>query len=470
MRKIVILLIVILLLTPNVYSQRLYVTDQSLIDKVYPGGTGVFELSVRNNQNVADTFFVTPDEFSVAPFSDIFENIDIEEGTLQIKANSVEKTLVRVRLREDIKPDKSYRTFVRIRSSSNPNHKTDHDLIVSVIPPEQLVEITSNILDEIVPGRKSSINIELKNKINVILEDVIILIESELFKEELKLKLFPYQETIKTIEFEIPPITSPGDYTLIITATQENKLRGSFVKDFKIIRNPNINEKSEKDSGFLTSTINLVKSNNGNLKVKEAFVVELNGFKRMFTTYNIDPDKIDNGNVEWNFELQPGESFNITAETDYRSIFIFIIVLLVFSIVVYYLYGKKVSVKKAVFKVKDDKGGISEIKVLLHIKNRLTNLKDVEIIDIAPNLVKPKHEFGTLKPAKMQRGGRGIRMLWTLKELLDGEERVISYEIESQLHIVGKLVLPRAKVRYKRKGKIVEVYSNKLTYFSTKER
>ena len=363
MRKIVILLIVILLLTPNVYSQRLYVTDQSLIDKVYPGGTGVFELSVRNNQNVADTFFVTPDEFSVAPFSDIFENIDIEEGTLQIKANSVEKTLVRVRLREDIKPDKSYRTFVRIRSSSNPNHKTDHDLIVSVIPPEQLVEITSNILDEIVPGRISSINIELKNKINVILEDVIILIESELFKEELKLKLFPYQETIKTIEFEIPPITSPGDYTLIITATQENKLRGSFVKDFKIIRNPNINEKSEKDSGFLTSTINLVKSNNGNLKVKEAFVVELNGFKRMFTTYNIDPDKIDNGNVEWNFELQPGESFNITAETDYRSIFIFIIVLLVFSIVVYYLYGKKVSVKKAVFKVLNDLWKHPDIKI-----------------------------------------------------------------------------------------------------------
>jgi hypothetical protein len=304
----------------------------------------------------------------------------------------------------------------------------------------------------------------------VILEDVIILIESELFKEELKLKLFPYQEATKTIEFEIPPTTSPGDYTLIITATQENKLRGSFVKDFKIIRNPNINEKSEKDSAFLTSTINLVKSNNGNLKVKETFIVELSSFKRMFTTYNIDPDKIENGNLEWNFELQPGDSFNITAETDYRSIFVFIIALLVFSAVIFYLYGKKVSVKKAVFKVKDDKGGISEIKVLLHIKNRLTNLKDVEIIDVAPNLVKPKHEFGTLKPAKMQRGSRGIIMLWTLKELLDGEARVISYEIESQLHIVGKLVLPRAKVRYKRKGKIVEVYSNKLTYFSTKER
>ncbi len=470
MKKLIFFLLFLLLIFHSVYAQRLFVTDNLLTEKVYPGSIAVFELNIRNNQNTQDTFLITPDEFSIAPFSDIFESIEIEKGQIQIKPNSVAKVLVRIRMFDDIKPGKNYKTFVKVASVRNPNLKVNHDLTVSVSSPEEVIYITTDLLDKVVPGRTLTINIDLKNKINLILDNVDIFVDSELFKKNIKLKLFPYQDTRQTVNFDIEPTASPEKYTLIVTATQKNKLIGSFVKDFEIIKNPNINERIIKDVGFLSSTINLVKSNNGNLVVKEAFTLEINAFKRLFTKYNVEPDKIEDGKVEWTFELKPGDSFTIKAETDYRALFVFILALLIFLAVMWYLYGKRVTIRKAIFKVKDEKGGVSEIKVLLHIKNRLTNLKDVEVLDVVPNFVKPRHEFGTLQPAKIQRGPRGIRILWNIPELLEGEERVLSYEIESQLHIIGKLVLPRAKVRYRRKNKVVEVSSNKLTFFSTKER
>ena len=470
MKRGLILVLLILLLIPSISAQRLFVTHDLLTEKVTPGGTAVFQLNVRNNQNVEDTFSITPDEFSIAPFSDIVENIEIDDGNLKISANSVGTTIVRIRLKEDLKPGRTYGTFVRVRSLSNPNLKIDHDLTISVVPPDEVIEIKSNIPDEVVPGRTLSINVDLRNKVNLIIDNIDISIDSELFSEKSTIKIFPYQDSTKTFEFEIPPATLPGTYTLIITATKANKLQGAYIKDFEIIKNPNINERTERDSGFLTNTVNLMKSNNGNLVVNEAFILEINGFKRMFTSYNIAPTRIQDNNVIWEFELVPGESYSVNATTDYRALFVLLIAFGIFLGVMWYLYGRRVTIRKAVFKVKDDKGGISEIKVLLHIKNRLTNLSDVEVVDVVPNFIRPKHEFGTLQPAKMQRGSRGIRMLWHLPELLEGEERVISYEIESQLHILGKLVLPKAKVRYKRKGKIVEVNSNKLTYFSSKEK
>ncbi|MBI2667865.1 hypothetical protein HYX17_03810 [Candidatus Woesearchaeota archaeon] len=472
MKRGIVLLIVLLLIIPSIFAaERVVVTDNVLTDKIYPGGTAVFELTIRNNQNVADTFLITPDEFAIAPFSDIFRNVEIGNNQVKISAGSQAKIKVNIIMLDDVKPGKNYKTFLRIRSLSNENLKIDYPLTVSVVSPEEVIFITANVPGKVVPGRTLKLNVEFKNRINVILNNVDIYLESELFKKTLNLKkLFPYQEATEIVEFNVHPTTTPGKYTLIITANQDNKLKGSFVKDFEIIKNPNINERIIKDAGFLTSTVNLVKSNNGNLVVNEAFILEIGKFKRLFTTYNKIPDKIQDNNVEWNFELAPGEEFNVTANTDYKALFIFIITFLVFLAIMWYLYGKRVTIRKAVFKVKDDRGGISEIKVLLHVKNRLGNLNDVEIIDIVPSFIKPKHDFGTLAPAKMQRGAKGVRLLWSLPEFLEGEERVISYEIESQLQLLGKLSLPRAKVRYKRKNRIVEVASNKLSFFSTKER
>ena len=79
MKRLIFVLLLILLISPSVSAQRLFVSHQLLTEKVYPGSVAVFELSIRNNQNVPDTFLITPDEFAVAPFSDIIDNIELEK-------------------------------------------------------------------------------------------------------------------------------------------------------------------------------------------------------------------------------------------------------------------------------------------------------------------------------------------------------------------------------------------------------
>ena len=83
MKRGLILVLLILLLIPSISAQRLFVTHDLLTEKVTPGGTAVFQLNVRNNQNVEDTFSITPDEFSIAPFSDIVENIEIDDDGIR---------------------------------------------------------------------------------------------------------------------------------------------------------------------------------------------------------------------------------------------------------------------------------------------------------------------------------------------------------------------------------------------------
>tara|TARA_Y100000310_G_scaffold186269_1_gene186378 strand:+ start:32391 stop:33758 length:1368 start_codon:yes stop_codon:yes gene_type:complete len=450
----------ILLSLNVVYGAQLEVSDQILTDNVYPGGVAVFEITIRNNRNVGDTFSITPDEFSVAPFSDIIESIEIDKYNVNVNANSVKTFQVRVTMREDIIPDRNYGTFINIVSSFNPSLKVKQDLTIGVVSPDELISISSDITDRIVPGKELSLNVFFKNKLNLILDEVDIVVDSELFNQEDKLKLFPYQDEQRNYNFEISPNTEPGVYSLIITTTQKNKLKGSYIKDFEIISNPNINERTEKDSRFLIQEIKVTKTNNGNLVVKEGVVVELSSFRRLFTNYNVAPTKIGD-KIEWSFNLEPGESLEIVALTNYKSLFIFVIVVLVVIGLIWYFHSRKVSIKKTIFKVRETEEG-SELKIMLHVKNRLTDLKDIEVIDILPNLIKPKHEFGTLKPAKIQKGVRGVRIVWNVESLLEGEERVISYVIQSKLEIFGKLALPKAIVRYKRKNRFVEVRSNRL--------
>ena len=77
-------------------------------------------------------------------------------------------------------------------------------------------------------------------------------------------------------------------------------------------------------------------------------------------------------------------------------------------------------------------------------------------------------EYGTIKPDKVQDGIKGKRLVWRINELARGEERIISYRIQTKMGIVGKLVLPATVVRYKRGNSAYEFRSNNIVFHSHK--
>ena len=112
-------------------------------------------------------------------------------------------------------------------------------------------------------------------------------------------------------------------------------------------------------------------------------------------------------------------------------------------------------------------GGISELKLVLNVKNRSKDpLKDIDVIDKVPHITNVEKELfiGTLQPYKVLRHEKkGTILKWKIDDLGVGEERVITYKIKSTLPILGSFSLEAAaaKYHYRKKGRIA--HSNSLS-------
>jgi hypothetical protein len=182
----------------------------------------------------------------------------------------------------------------------------------------------------------------------------------------------------------------------------------------------------------------------------------------------VEPSSEDNGIRSWFFSVEPGEDYVVTITIDYRPALVAILVLLLLGLIAYYVFTKRVSMKKEVFKLKYSTEGLSDFKVLLHVKNNSTKpIKDVTVVDRLPRVIQPSMEFGTLQPTGVQRGSKGVRMMWKISELVSGEERIISYEVKPRMNIIGKFTLPTALGKFKTKSKrTVRIRSNRAHVFS----
>ena len=106
-------------------------------------------------------------------------------------------------------------------------------------------------------------------------------------------------------------------------------------------------------------------------------------FARLFIFSSVDPQVLKEDGVKyisWYVELEPGESAQLTTSTNYRPLF-YIILFIIIVVVLYYLFKSPITVNKSFTRIAEKEGGISEIKVLLTIKNNGTKrIKDFEVI------------------------------------------------------------------------------------------
>ena len=97
-------------------------------------------------------------------------------------------------------------------------------------------------------------------------------------------------------------------------------------------------------------------------------------------------------------------------------------------------------------------GGISELKVLIVVKNRTgKELKNVAIIDKVPHIadVLKDFEMGTLHPIKvLKHEKKGTLIKWGVKEFDAFEERVLAYKIKTRLSVLGEFKLPVVVVKF----------------------
>lgn len=469
MKKLLIIFILLILLLNSVSAfEKIDASLEKLTAKIVPGGKAEYLLKITNNQVRDDIFQISPDDFSVHPFSDAAYSIIAQPA--QIKAPS-KKTIgvnLIITIQSDVKPDRNYVSYIWIKSIINQEVKLKIPITTWITAPKDLVLITPDF-PPVLPNKKNFFTITFSNQANMALENLDLFITSSIFTLEDKISLFSLKEDTKDYTMEIDSAVKPGRYPINIRLFEGQNLRGEYSTELKVVESSELLETTSTDKGFLSSREVIVKTNEGNKDVQKEVKYPISWFRRMFTS--VDPKPVilkeDKTYYYWSFYLKPKESYVIKINTDYKILFVALTLIGLAVLIFLYLKYKTVSIRKSIFKIKEEEG-VSKLKVLLHIKNRTNKeLHSLKVIDLLPNTIKLDEDFGTLKPEHIQKGSHGMRVIWEIPILESGEERVISYKIKSKLHIVGSMSLPSAVVQYHGKNrKLINIKSNRTFFLS----
>ncbi len=471
MRKLIIVLLLILS-SFTVLAEEISVKHEAITEKVYPGETAKFRVIITNNQGRDDTFTISKDPLGYAPFSPYFKDVMISPGILVIGSKDDGETLVDVSLLDNIEPGRNYKTTLKIKSRTT-DKKVDYPLTINVLAPENPIKVELNFPGTVMPGKEYSYKLKLKNSANMILAPVNTYVTTNFFSNDfLGNRLYPYQEMYvseagsEDIKFKLKPDEKPGSYSVTTSIYKGEKLIGKLTKTFEVVSNPDIEEKISTSSEFLVRTIKVTKTNKGNIISTERYELPISKFQRTLTKF--DPNPImGESKVEWVFDILPGETRTITITTNYKPLFYGTIALVLIIIMVVWRVKRSIGITKSVVKIRGRKGEIIGMKILLHIKNRTRfKITDIRVMDLMPNVLKMSHEFGTLKPSQMQHGEKSTRLIWNIDSLEAGEERLVSYGVESTLQVFGTLILPPASFRFKKHGSMIEKKSRRLIVYS----
>lgn len=433
---------------------------------VQVGGEAIFSVTVENIGYRKEELSIASDPFAGLPNSK-FEYVIISNNRLTLNSGEAEKTNVTIKLKKATEPKENYGTFITVQSLIS-TEKLGHNFILRVVPPEDVFEMKVSVPEKVQPGREFEVKINLENNLNTYVRDVKVVVNSEMFNEERVINFFPFQSREETFTFTIPQLAKPEEYTLNIRIIQADFLTDSSKTLFRVMEKSDVKEKLEVNSQFLKTTYSVTKTNIGNTPVQETFDLPLNMFQKSFTSSSLDATSSDSSGLHWLFTIQPDSEYKLNVTINYQPLFAGILVVVFVALLAGYLLSRGVTIKKEILKIKQTPDGMSELKVLLHIKNNSgKSVHNLAVIELLPNLIYPSTHFGTLHPEKVQKGDKGVKLTWTINELLSGEERILSYTVHSKINVIGKFLLPPALVRYKNlKGRTINSKSNQLSFFS----
>ena len=219
-------------------------------------------------------------------------------------------------------------------------------------------------------------------------------------------------------------------------------------------------EYTKKSSGYniLFSAVSIRVKNEGNINLPSFTVTEsLPKFAQSLFDPDIEPITTDSsGNrvvYTWSVpELVLGEQYTIKYRIDIWRIWLTLGLIGVIGYGAYRWLSKPKIGKSVRHGGKITRG--KEILVLLEVKNRaLHEIKDVEIVDVVPQIARVVDRFDTLRP-KVKRVSDGTELRWNIGSMKSGEERVVTYRIRPVVDVIGHLSLPEAQMVFLDRNKV----------------
>ena len=382
------------------------------------------------------------------------------------------EVIVTIQTLDTAKVNTHYTTKIKVSSLIDPTQKTVFELKTFLVSAKDIIEIIPALPEKIKPGIPAPITVQLNNRAYIPLTNLELYATSDV-PDLTEKKVFTIKERESITEnmtLRFDKAATPGYHTIYFKVYQNNEIKGSFEQDVYVVPQEDVTENIEGDQSFLASRITITKKNDGNVVSAQKIETQYPLWKRIFTTTEPRAVKKD-GKYIWEFVLQPGEAAEIKVFTNYRPALYGIVIIILFTVGMLWHIERSVVLKKRIFRVKEDEHGISEFKILLHLRNgSKKTLRDVKVLDILPYMVSSTNEFGTLKPTTIQKGKKSIRMVWEVGDLQTKEERVLSYKVKSKMNLLGEVQLPAAVVQFiNKRGIVQELKSLKLRVIKKEE-
>jgi len=441
------------------------INDRIIIDE-FAG----FKLTVKNNLDKTDEYRIYTLDF---PTWDIRTDPIVNPITLKLEPGeeaSVDLVVDPLKIR-DIG---AYQVNVNVRSKLT-NERVSVPLKVTILSIDPLIQgyvptvITGvEIPKKIDPREGISIKISLNNQNVIDYPELVIKLESNLIKDTINTKLEPKGEKTLELKVNLDPLTEPQEDNFVVAVFRDDRsIINPIVRKIEIIEY-GVQELVKEDEGFFISRnfYNFVSNSNeydGVIKVETTLINSL-----FSSTIPKARTVKENGLIYfvWDIELK-NNSMQVSVTRNFIPLFV-VIVLLVVLVVAYFVLRSPLHMTKDSSNLIKSDGGISELTVLLHIKNRgQKKISEIEITDYIPALVTVNHDvsIGSLQPTKVLKHEKSGNTLvkWSLDKLDASEERVLSYRIKSRLPILGRFSLPVATAIFRSNNKSMTATSNRLS-------
>jgi len=323
-----------------------------------------------------------------------------------------------------------------------------------------------NFPAEIDPRQNYTLDVFVENTFPRNISGINVIVDSAVFKKETTLDLGPLESAKMSFIVRMNPRQEPLADRMKVSFYVDNELVKDIKQNFHIIGYSDIiRTKDDFKKGFLSGQTNWTYFNDGNKKMTDTILYPASFFKRIFTSsapkYYV-VSKPDGSYIAWDVELEPEASTEINIKQNYIALFIVLIALIVLGFF-YYIFRSPLVLDKEIKLLEIKDGAISELKVLIHAKNRSGHkLTDIKIGDRVPGVVGVEKEFdiGTIQPIKMIADEKGATLLrWEIPEIEPYEERIISYKVKARLKVLGNFSLPPALAKFKSRSAELKVRS-----------
>lgn len=336
--------------------------------------------------------------------------------------------------------------------------------IVRDIPGEYAPSIRTQLdfTNDLDPRTNATLKVDIENQNRRDIGDITIKIRSNLINDDIQSKLNSLETKHLTFSYAFEPKLSPQSDTIRISIFTQWRNRtiqfDALPHTYEIISYGGIDEQAEQDNLLLARRRSVRFTNTGNNPRTKIYKERLGPLQEWVSSATPDPQvkKTTEGAIYiWKIDLKPGEESTITITENFRP-FAYIILLIIVVILGYYYARTPVLIRKAAMVVETKEGGISELKVLITLKNRSgSQLSDVYIVDRVPAIadLKPDHEVGTMRPTHvLKHEAQGTQLRWSLETIDPHEERLLSYKIRTKLSVLGGLNLPPCRLTFKQYG------------------